>query len=222
VDPRRRVFFSGTKAVHPYIETSLQAGRTKTDFQSGDLTDAGGLTRYETRANYAGAHVGVGAVWEIPDIAMLDLSGKYLFTHRRGDKLVLSTGDPIEFDAVESKRLRLGGRYTWKLERAQPYVGFSWEHEYDNETKATSYGQPIEAPSLEGNTRTVEFGMSLRASPVSPLSIDLNVPCHSGKRFSVSQNRRVGCACASLLETTLFTCLPCGKQPRSRGVRMLK
>jgi hypothetical protein len=134
--------------------------------------------------------VGVGTIWEIPDVASLDLYGKYLFTHRRGDKLDIDTGNPtptpIEFDAVESKRLRVGGRYTWMLERVQPYVGYSWEHEYDSETKARSYGKSIEAPSLKGDTRTVEFGMTLRTTPTAPLSIDLNLQRHTGKREGTS------------------------------------
>jgi autotransporter-associated beta strand protein len=179
------------KGLRPYIETSFQAGRTETDFQSSDLLPGAPRVQYKTRSNYAGAHVGVDAVWGIPDVAALNLYGKYLYTHRSGDKLNLDTGDPttdapIEFDAVESKRLRFGGRYTWTMKRAQPYVGAAWEREYDSETRATSYGQSIEAPSLEGITRTMEFGMPLCSSPTNPLSLDINVQRHSGKREGTS------------------------------------
>jgi outer membrane autotransporter protein len=181
----------GGKDLRPYIETSFQAGRTETDFQSSDLLPGTPSVQYETRSNYVGAHVGIGAVWEIPDVAALNLYGKYLYTHRSGDKLNLDTGDPntdapIEFDAVESRRLRVGGRYTWTMKRIQPYVGVAWEKEYDSETKATSHGYSIEAPSLKGITRTAEFGMTLRHSPTAPLSIDLNLQHHSGKREGTS------------------------------------
>jgi outer membrane autotransporter protein len=172
----------GTKNVRPYVEASLQVGRVETEFRSADLLPEATSVRYETRSNYAGTHVGVGAVWEIPDAAALNLYGQYLFTHRNGDKIKLDAGIPIEFDAVESQRLRLGGRYTWTINQVQPYVGMAWEKEFDSETRAKSYGHTIESPSFKGTTRTFEFGMSIHPSLTYPFSFDFSLQHHTGKR----------------------------------------
>ncbi|MDR1936511.1 MAG: autotransporter outer membrane beta-barrel domain-containing protein, partial [Candidatus Accumulibacter sp.] len=182
-----RLDFTGTRSGHPYAEASLQGGRVESDFKSGDLRDSLGRgAKYDTRSSYYGAHIGAGYLWKLGEAGEVDLYGQYLYARRGGDSVSLNTGDPIRFSAVESQRLRIGGRYAWTANKIKPYAGLAWEHEFDGKAKATAYGYRIDAPDLKGDTGIVEFGLSLTPSKNTPVSIDLGLQGYAGTREGVS------------------------------------
>jgi outer membrane autotransporter protein len=181
-----RLDLTGTAAGHPYAEAHLQGGRVKTDFRSGDLVDSLGRgAKYDSSSNYYGAHLGAGYVWNLSG-GEFDLYGKYLYARRGGDSARLNTGDPIRFDAVESQRLRIGGRATWTAGNLKPYAGLAWEHEFDGKARATAYGRKIDAPDLKGDTGIVELGLTLTPSKTRPLTIDLGIQGYAGQREGAS------------------------------------
>jgi outer membrane autotransporter protein len=188
-----RLDFTGTNAGYPYAEASLQGGRVKSDFHSGDIVDTftGHSAKYRTRSAYQAVHLGAGYVWNIDDKASFDLYGKYLYARRGSDSVTLNTGDPVKFGAAESQRLRIGGRYFWTIDNLKPYVGLAWDHEFDGRAKATTYGYKIDDPDLKGDTGIVEVGLTLTPSRTQPLSIDLGIQGYAGQREGASGSIRV-------------------------------
>ena len=128
-------------------------------------------------------HAGLGYVWDLTDALSLDLSAKYFWTWQDSADSDLSTGEALHFDAVNSHRLRLGGRLTWAVtEHVSPYIGAAWEHEFDGKARATSLGYDLDAPSLKGDTGMGELGLSWTPSATTPLTIDLAVQGYTGMR----------------------------------------
>jgi hypothetical protein len=189
-----RLDFTGTNAGNPYAEASLQGGRVKSDFHSGNIVDTytGRSARYHTRSGYQSFHLGAGYVGNVGQSSEFDLYGKYLYSRRGSDSVTLNTDDPVKFSAVESQRLRFGGRYSWTIDNLKPYVGLAWEHEFDGKAKATTYdGVKIDAPDLKGGTGIVEIGLTLKASKTQPLSIDLGLQGYAGTRQGGSGSVKV-------------------------------
>jgi autotransporter-associated beta strand protein len=181
-----RIDFNATPRGHAYAEASVQAGRVSTDFRSRDLVDSQGRgAKYDTKSSYLGAHVGGGYVLK-QGPGELDLYGKYLHAWRAGDHVKLSTGDPIHFGAVQSRRVRIGARYDWTVNTVKPYVGLAYEREFDGKARAKTYGHKIDAPDMKGNTGILEAGLTMTPSKTKPLTIDIGLKGYFGKREGVS------------------------------------
>jgi outer membrane autotransporter protein len=183
-----RMDFAPTGAGHFYAEASGRAGDAHNEY-SGDLRDGTGARgAYGSSAAYYGLHLGTGYLWNINDEASFDLYGKYFWTRQDGDSLTLSTGDPIKFNAADSHRLRVGGRFAYAVNKyVAPYVGGAYEHEFDGQVKASTYGYSIDAPSLRGDTGIGEIGLTLTPrGRKSALSVDLGVQGYVGKRDGVT------------------------------------
>jgi hypothetical protein len=168
-----------------YVEASLRSGRLKNDFSNG-LADGNGNrvhAKFDTKSTYVSTHAGVGYVWALQQDTSAEVYGKYLWTHQGGDSVRLNTGDPVKFSAVDSQRLRLGGRVTWKLSgQTDLFVGAAYEHEFDGDAKAKIYGYRISAPSLEGDSGIGEIGVTMRPSANSPLSLQAVLQGYGGDR----------------------------------------
>ncbi|MDR1661114.1 MAG: autotransporter domain-containing protein, partial [Azoarcus sp.] len=178
-----RLDFTGTEAGHFYGEATGRLGKVESDFSSAGLQNQ--ATKYDAEGAYYGLHLGAGYVWKLSGQSELDVYGKYLWSHQKGDSVRLNTGDPVEFDDVNSHRLRLGARLNWQAgERFSPYAGLAYEQELDGEAKATAYGQAIEAPDLKGGTAIGEFGLSFQAGEA--VTLDLGVQGYTGKRDGVT------------------------------------
>ena len=77
----------------------------------------------------------------VSDKATLDVYGRYYFSHTNGSDVSIATGEEIDFDAVNSHRLRIGGRYTTTLtEKAKAYAGLAWQYEFGGDAKAAING----------------------------------------------------------------------------------
>jgi len=178
-----RMDFTGSSEGHCYAEASVRAGSVDTDYK-GDLRDPMGLAAsYDSSSAYYGLHLATGYVWNLANKSTLDLYGKYFWTHEGGDSLRLSTGNPVDFDDVNSHRLRFGGRLSYnKYETVNPYIGVAYEHEFDGEARATTDGYAITAPSLEGDTGIGELGLTFKPSAALPVSVDLGVQGYVGTR----------------------------------------
>ncbi|MDR2573399.1 MAG: autotransporter outer membrane beta-barrel domain-containing protein [Desulfovibrio sp.] len=183
-----RMDFKDTGPGHIYAEASVRAGGVHNEYGGGDLRDGTGReAEYDSSSAYYGLHLGTGYLWNITDKASLDLYGKYFWTRQKGDSVTLSTGDPVKFDDADSSRLRLGSRFAYAInEHVSPYIGAAWEHEFDGKARATTYGYDIDAPSLRGDTGMGELGLTLKPSQTLPLSFDLGVQGHVGKREGIT------------------------------------
>jgi hypothetical protein len=178
---------------HMYIEGSLRAGGVHNDYRGGDLRDAWGRSAdYDSDAAYYGAHAGFGYLLHITQPASLDVYAKYFWTRQEGDDVTLSTGDRISFKAVDSHRLRLGGRFAYAVnDFVSPYAGAAYEHEFDGKARATAYGYAIDTPSLKGDTGIGELGLVVKPSKGLPLSCDVGVQGYVGERQGVTGSLQI-------------------------------
>ena len=175
-----------------YFDASFRLGRVSTEFSSGDIRYAdGSKADFDSDAMYWGAHAGFGYQWSFTEQAMLDLSARFIWTRQDSDNVDVS-GDRVRFDAADSLRTRLGGRFNYAVcEYATPYIGAYWEHEFDGEQKSTVNGVGIDAPELKGDTGVGELGISIRPfadrdGAASGFSMDLAVQGYTGVREGVT------------------------------------
>lgn len=182
-----------------YAEASFRAGRSETDFSSGDLRDGlGQKAGYTSESAYYGAHVGLGYIRNLTQTASLDVFTRYFWTHQEGDS-VRVTGDPIRFHSADSHRWRGGVRFSRTLNAENglaftPYIGAAYEHEFDGTAKATAYGQSIRKPDLTGGSGMGELGFSFTPpakGAAGGLSFDLGVQGYTGMREGLTGSFQV-------------------------------
>jgi outer membrane autotransporter protein len=183
-----RADLGDTGTGHPYVELSARAGQVRTEYSSRDLVSLSGVVAsYNSRAPYYGVHLGAGYIWDLTGSFKLDAYAKWLWTRQGGDSVRLSTGETVDFEDVDSSRVRLGARVTWKAnEHASLFAGAAWERELDGVARARTNGFPFEAPSLKGSTGIGELGVALKPSEGSPLSVELSVAGYTGRRQGVT------------------------------------
>ncbi|MDR3043122.1 MAG: autotransporter outer membrane beta-barrel domain-containing protein [Desulfovibrio sp.] len=165
-----------------YGEVSARAGSLHTTYRSDDLNPALGRASYQTTSGYVGAHGGLGYVWELDETTDLDMYGKYFWTHTEGSSVAVF-GDDLDFDAMDSQRLRAGARLSHDLtSNIRPYVGAAWDHEFAGSARSTVNGQSVAAPSLTGDTGVGEVGLVWKPVEDSGFSVDLGAQGYVGMR----------------------------------------
>ena len=172
---------------HVYAEGSARIGVANNNYSSADLTSGGVAAGYETSSLYYGVSAAVGYVWTLSDAMTVDVSGKYLWSRLGSDSAQLTTGETVDFEAVNSERTRLGARVSYALSnKVTPYAGAAWEHEFDGKARASTNGFAIDAPSMAGDTGIFEAGLTLKPSDDLPLSIDLGLQGFVGQREGIA------------------------------------
>lgn len=168
-----------------YYEGSLRYGKLTSNYNSGDLGAAD--ADYDTDANYWGAHFGLGKVFQLNDKNSIDTYCKFFYTNLGSSSANISVNN-VEFDAVKSKRSRLGFRFNHATSDVRSiYAGLAWQHEFDGSACATVDGVSAPSPSIKGNSMMVELGVNV-APKSSPVSFDLGVSGWAGKQKGYSLN----------------------------------
>ena len=185
-------FGEGISAGRFYTDASARVGRVKSDFTSSDLRDlAGTAASFDSESWYYGLHVGGGYLLGVSDTSQADFYVRYLWSHQNGDDVRLSTGDQINFDAVDSHRTVVGARYTWVAKSwLVPYVGAAWEHEFDGKAGSSVHGMEIASPSLSGDSGMGEVGVNM-GSNEGRFAFDLGVQGYLGVKEGISGTFRV-------------------------------
>ena len=160
-----------------HYDAALRAGRVKSDYNST-------ATSYDESSTYYGFSLGGGKELAVSDKATLDVYGRYYFSHTNGSDVSIATGEEIDFDAVNSHRLRIGGRYTTTLtEKSKAYAGLAWQYEFGGDAKAAVNGYSAPTPSLQGHSAIVEAGYKLNAG--KNLTLDFNLNGAMGKQRGI-------------------------------------
>jgi hypothetical protein len=175
-----------------HLEGSLRGGRVDTDYRSNDLRDnLGNRAQYDAESGYVGAHLGLGKSWTLNAGNRFETYAQGIWTQQGSESARLSTGEWLRFEEVDSKRLRLGTRYTHALSKViEGYAGLAYEREFDGEAKATTQGHRIDAPKLEGNTGLAEIGLTVTPGAGKPVSIDFGVQGYAGRREGATGSLR--------------------------------
>ena len=162
-----------------FYEGSLRAGRSNMDYSA--TLNVGGTPRhtsYDTRANYIGAHLGVGQSTTMKDGGKQEVYIRYFYTRQNGTDATLSTGDRYSFSAVDSHILRTGARWMHPQKGGSLIVGASVQYEFGGDASATyhraggmSYTSP--SPSLKGFSGSLELGWKAPMSANSTADVSL-------------------------------------------------
>ena len=182
--------FVKTGPGHFYVEGSAHMGTLHNEYDSNDLRDRNGnVAKFDMDSPYYSLHGGLGYVWNMAEGHDLDIYGKYIWTRVQGTDDTLTTKDMFEYDDMDSNRIRLGARYTYKgSERFSPYVGAAFEHEFSGSCESTAYGHPVAAPSFEGSSGMGELGLVMNPSESLPLTINLGVQGYVGQKQGIAGN----------------------------------
>jgi hypothetical protein len=70
-------------------------------------------------------------------------------------------------------------------------LGLAWERELDGKARARIEGYKIDAPTLRGETGIAELSLILTPLPSKPLTLDISLQSHTGKREGITGSFRV-------------------------------
>jgi hypothetical protein len=155
-----------------YFDFSGSLGQAKTDFNSEDYVFSCVSAKYNYDVPYYGGHIGAGYLGqELENFGLVDIYGKYLFTHQNGKEVSLPNGETVNFEANNSHRLRFGVKIMRNQKSAlNPYAGAAYDYEFAGKANATVQGLDVIAPSLKGGTAIGELGLQINRNY---LSVDL-------------------------------------------------
>ena len=164
-----------------YVEGSVRVGRLSTDYNSYDIG-----SKYDIKSTYYGVHLGLGKILKTSEKTELDVYGKYFWSHQNSASAVIK-GDTINFDSLDSNRLRIGTRLNMLGGRngLKTYVGLAYEHEFSGSARAHALGSDIAAPIVKGGTGIGEIGLVYKPSSKSAFSVDVGLNGYVGKRQGI-------------------------------------
>ena len=179
-----------------YLEGSLRGGIAKTGYRSHDTTGRQVDYDQDSRNHYIGAHSSIGKLWNLGEKNRLDTYARALWNRQSKDEVKLSTGESLRFEAQDSRRIQLGARFNHVLGGSlNAFAGLAYEHEFTArgrarlETGGKAY--KITPSGLKGGSTLLEAGLSGRPGPHSPLTLDLGIQTHTGKRKGLAAHLRV-------------------------------
>jgi outer membrane autotransporter protein len=178
-----RIDFAKSDSGFTYAELAFRYGSSTSKFKSADFPQP---VDFNFTASYFGINVGFGHVFNFGEIGSLDIYAKYLWTRQNGKTVKINADQTAKFDAVNSQRIRVGGRMLFRPAAAtvRPYFGLAWEHDFGGKANSTIEGRAIEAPALNGSTGMGEVGIAVDTG--TPLNLEFGVQGYVGKRQGVS------------------------------------
>jgi hypothetical protein len=148
------------------FDAMFRGGNIKDKFISHDLITNGIPMHFQLDGAYWGTNVGFDYEWR-RGRNTFDIYSRYLWLMTEAQSVVLSTGEPVDFQAIHSHRIYSGGRLTrqWKNDWSW-YLGAAYEYELDGTARATErfsgFNYAFEAPPLRGGTGIGELGLVYR------------------------------------------------------------
>ena len=171
-----------------YLDAALRYGHVKADFNSNDLIDADGVrANHKHKSDYTTAMAGAGYGIGVGAKGMVDVYGRYTWTHIESDK-VREGDESLKFDSSKSSRLRVGTRFNYaSTEQMVTYAGLAYERDFQGKTSASVYEFSMKDHTLKGNTGIIELGVTIAPSLTKlPLSFDVGVQGNFGHRKGLS------------------------------------
>ena len=166
-----------------WYEGSIRGGRMDSDYR-GNLNHQN--VTYDTDSNYFAAHLGVGKENRVSEKGSFDLYTKLFYAHQRGAGADLSTGEHIEFDAVNSLRWRVGGKYSHHVSKTGVmYAGLAYEYEFKGDATASYQGMSTPSPSIKGSSGLLELGYRMKPGVKSPITLDFGLNLWTGKKKGI-------------------------------------
>ena len=169
-----------------YGEASVRAGHQSQDYASENIMP-GTSVRYDADSRYIAAHAGVGYKHKLKSGNTMDTYVKYLYAHQGGsDVTIAATGETVNYEPIESHRVRAGFRYTKTVDaNFKAFGGLAYEYEFSSEAASSTEGLAIAAPEMKGGSGVAELGMTYKKNS-SPWELDFSINGAAGKRESIS------------------------------------
>ena len=181
-----KLYLNETAMQGLYAEGSFRIGMLNYSWESDGWRVNGSDVDYSSESPYMAAHGGIGWMKSLTDSVDLDIYAKYLWSHVSGDDGSIS-GSRVNFDAMDSNRLRGGARLSFKGSEAFSwYLGAAYERQFNGRSASDVYGHDTPSASLKGDTAMVEAGLQLKPSKEGPVSFLLGAPGYAGTREGVS------------------------------------
>uniref|UniRef100_UPI003AF61F68 hypothetical protein n=1 Tax=Campylobacter fetus TaxID=196 RepID=UPI003AF61F68 len=168
-----------------YLDGSLRGGKVKSNYVSNDFN---GVASFDMGRNYFGGHIGLGRIFNINDINIIDLYSKILYSEQ-GSKAVYIRDEGFEFDTAKSIRLSLGARYNYELnDSTNLYGGAAYEREFDGKQKTYSIvaNANIDAPGASGDSAMLEIGASITPTNYKAFNANFNLQLFTGVKSGIS------------------------------------
>ncbi|RUT48865.1 autotransporter outer membrane beta-barrel domain-containing protein [Campylobacter fetus] len=168
-----------------YLDGSLRGGKVKSNYVSNDFN---GLASFDMGRNYFGGHIGLGRIFNINDINIIDLYSKILYSEQ-GSKTVHIRDEGFEFDTAKSIRLNLGARYNYELnDSTSLYGGAAYEREFDGKQKTYSIvaNANIDAPGASGDSAMFEIGANITPTNYKEFNANFNLQLFTGVKSGIS------------------------------------
>lgn len=180
------VFAELQQASGIHYEAAVRAGRIKNDYSAqlslfGEKQSLG----YAESSTYYGVSLGMGKEVSLGAKDKVDFYGRYYWSHTNSSEVGTGLGDSLDFEAMNSHRLRVGSRYSHQVkEQHQVYAGLAWQYEFSGKAGATVNGESCPEPSLKGHSGMLELGW--KAQVGKSLTVDLNANGWLGKQRGVA------------------------------------
>ena len=181
-----KLYLNETAMQGLYAEGSFRIGMLNYNWDTDGWRVNGSEADYSSQSPYMAAHGGIGWMKSVTDSVDLDIYAKYLWSHVSGDDGSIS-GSRVNFDAMDSNRLRGGARLSFKgSDVFSWYLGAAYERQFNGRSTSDIYGHDTPSASLTGDTAMVEAGLRLRPSEGEPLFFTLGATGYGGVREGVS------------------------------------
>jgi len=181
-----KLYLNETAMQGLYAEGSFRIGMLNYNWDTDGWRVNGSEADYSSESPYMAAHGGIGWMKSVTDNVDLDIYAKYLWSHVSEDDGSIS-GSRVNFDAMDSNRLRGGARLSFKgSDVFSWYLGAAYERQFNGRSTSDIYGHDTPSASLTGDTAMVEAGLRLRPSEGEPLFFTLGATGYGGVREGVS------------------------------------
>ena len=181
-----KLYLNETAMQGLYAEGSFRIGMLNYSWDTDGWRVNGSEADYSSQSPYMAAHGGIGWMKSLTDSVDLDIYAKYLWSHVSGDDGSIS-GSRVNFDAMDSNRLRGGARLSFKgSDVFSWYLGAAYERQFNGRSASDVYGHDTPSASLKGDTAMVEAGLQLKPSKEVPVSFLLGASGYAGTREGVS------------------------------------
>ncbi len=161
-------------------------------FRSGyvgsDLTTNSGGIGYDSSTWYVGGHLGLSWQFDLSPKSWLRPYGRVLWAHEGEDSTTTRAGEEVSFNAVDSARFQIGGRYNHRFsDSLSGYVDVNLEYEPNGRVGSYLNGIPIRGFRTHGYYGNLNFGASWRQCPETGKGWEVSADCGIALDFS---NRR--------------------------------
>ena len=180
-----KLYLNETAMQGLYAEGSFRIGMLNYSWDTDGWRVNGSDVDYSSESPYMAAHGGIGWMKSLTDSVDLDIYAKYLWSHVSGDDDSIS-GSHVNFDAMDSNRLRGGARLSFKgSDTFSWYLGAAYERQFNGRSASDVYGYDTPSASLKGDTAMVEAGLQLKPSKDVPVTFMLGASGYAGTREGV-------------------------------------